>query len=675
MPRASAKAASGNLVIGSYGSEQDQADLYKLVAEREGHEIGWEPIKCAGYDVDAEGKRHYHHLERIPCDCDYGYQEIALVSTANEILLCGGRGSGKSDTTFGFILKGNPEEWWVGSDIDYSYTYSGDYTFLVVRKNSTDLDDWIWRFKKLAEPMGARFTENPMRVRFPSGAIGYFGHLDDEASIQKYMGKQFVRIVVEEAGHIPSEKLYQNGLVASNRTTTRGLHPQILLTANPGGPAQRWLNARFRYPHGGVEPWPDRKIYHCPLTGRSYHSIWSNVMDNPYFLANANQDYIKTLESYKYRDPLQYRLWYLGDMDATEGQFFGSFRKIQRPGEPPNACHVITVQKNPDGTIAHPPLDLAPWWPRAMGVDWGFGHNTAAVWGCWTPRQQLHVYRELVLNNVGTIELGGRLALAALPDLERMTDPHMSLYLSHDAFHRDDFANTEAEQIQIGIQQVLGKDGVFVYAPTLDEEDGGTVEEIRSKVERRRKETAKRAAITIIPAGGPWKRRPAANRLREYLRWWTITEGMNDEEEARKILKAHGALAYSEHLQRIEAERNRTLPVLQIWDNCPRIIKGVEAAQADTKDVEALRKMEGDDEVDALLHLVGNFSESEGDKPRDVWIAERVQRSLQTNANIQAKVMANILAEAEWSKTHVARVVARSNKFGGRRSRGGSFVM
>lgn len=666
------KAPKASISIGVATSSAEMARTLALAESTENVSIGWKAIWCAGHDVDAQGKRHYHHIENIPCNCDPGPHTLALSCYADEILCGGGKASGKSEATFGFILRGNLLAWrrkatprdgmrvdqklkeLPPSKADVSYVNSPHYTFLVVRKTAKDLDDWFRRFKMLVEPMGADCTTSPMRVTFPSGATGYFAHLEDLDSIRALQGKRFVRIVVEEAAQIRDEKFYLEAIVLGCGSAWEDLHPQIMLTCNPGGPGEPWLVSRFIHPDNKPERWAEGRLFRYRVQAkgetkeRTRAYFISTVNDNPYYLA-GEASYVTALASLKDTDDTMYRRYYLGEFGLVEGLYFQRFRRKWRgasSGEPANAVHVVK------------PIALAPWWPRAISLDWGYSHDAATYFGVWTPGQQLHVYRELVVNHVGTVELGARIAELAAKDMAGMTAPHMNLYLSHDAFHRTDFVNTEAEQIQRGIQSVLGEGSAFVLSPTLDEDSLPEDEAWRS-VRARLDRQGEKAAITLIPAGGVGKRKPGWQLIREYLRWWSLSDTKIDSEAMQRIMQTEGTLALQKIMKAQQVEASRVLPVLQIWEDCRRLIQWMEQAVESPRDSEDVEKSDGDDPGDSLNYLVANFTFGEGAKPREVWIAERVASRLPVGADMNTRVRAHEFAEQEWSKRNAGGMVAQ----------------
>lgn len=600
------------------------------LAEQSGGElqVAWRPVWCAGSEIGEDGVKRFHHFASVQCKCPPGPQIQALWADADEVALLGGRGSAKSEATFGFLLKGNFKP--TGHPCDVTYVNHPDYRFLVLRSTSEDLEEYFTRFKQIAEPMGGHFTENPRRCKFPSGAEGLFFHMGDD-TWRKAQGRSFVRIVMEEATHVGEKVLIE--FIKANRTKhERHMKCQIMLTANPNGPGLAWVNARYRYPMGGSVPLPSNKVYTCPYTGRTRVYIHSTADDNPYFL-QGNASYIKALDSLKTHDETEYRRMRLGDFDCVESAFFGGFRKQRRPAEPENALHVVE------------PFNLAPWWPRAIGLDWGYSHPAGAVFGCWTPQGQLVLYREMKVSKMTPKEVGAELARKAFKDLEGLPSKHMMVYLSHDAFHRENGPTSEADQIAEGIGEVLGADAAFVYAPNEDEKTLAP-EAAWESVRQRQASVGNKVVLTLVPAGGGNKRRMGYNLMRDYMRWTPLVEKQFDEQYAAMLMQREGALAYARYKIECDKAAQEKLPVLQIFNTLPHLIQEIEAMQEDPKNTEQPLKQDGDDLCDGAVHVIANFRRTEEDVPRDVQIQMKMQ-SLHPSVNGTAKVMAARHWEAE----------------------------
>lgn len=193
-------------------------------------------------------------------------QELALSSTADEVLFGGSRGGGKTDTALQWLLY----------DIDNPKLRS-----LVVRRNTTDLADFVDRARQKYKPLGATFKGNPVEIHFKSGAIIYTGHLGTPDAFTKYQGWEIHRLLMEEVTHIPSERLYEK-LLGSVRSTVDGVKPQVFLTTNPGGVGHEWVKDRFCIDTRTPKVKFDRN-------GRTFIYIPATIMDNPHLLQKDPQ--------------------------------------------------------------------------------------------------------------------------------------------------------------------------------------------------------------------------------------------------------------------------------------------------------------------------------------------------------------------------------------------------
>lgn len=612
------------------------------------HVVGWQFVWCAGYETDEAGKKRFHHIEGTPCTCPAGPQALAITSEENEVAFLGGRGSMKTETSFAFLGKGNYGKTQAGNNTDNSYLFNPNYTALILRKTQDDLNDWFHRALKF--PLFAanlkNVAEKPFKMQFESGARFDFGHMQDIRSIEDIQGKEYVRIAIEELGQLGSEELFLM-ILGSCRTVHDGMVSQLFATANPGGPGNKWIKSRYLRDLNGAKVEPG--VVQLDPNDRSRVYFHSTIFDNPYFLAK-NRDYVAYLESLPAGSLREQ--WLHGNFDAEDGLAFEHFRGEKRQNEPENAIHVLKCTKEQPE-----PVELLPYWPRAIGVDWGYSHNSVAGWGCWTPKGQLHLYRELSVSRKGTVELGAEIAMKSIPDLEQLPNQHMVVYLSPDAFARTDDTHTEAEQIARGIGTVLGRDSAFVLAPTQDESSMAQ-DEAWSSMMRRQKEFSGKTHLTIVRANNA--RKPGWNLIREYLRWWPLVNqtGTANDELAREILLKQGVMAYKQYMDQFEQRKAETLPKLQIWSCCPTAIKGLEEAtekESDREDVEKTNS-DGDDAIDMTRYLCMGFSFSEADKPRNIYIADKVNelKARSPGMDTNSLVMANRIAEAAYDKQHGA---------------------
>jgi len=231
-------------------------------------------------------------------------QEKALASTADEVLFGGSRGGGKTDTALQ----------WLMYDIE-----NPKLRQLVIRRNATDLSDFVDRARQKYTPIGAIVKGNPCEIHFPSGAVIYTGHLATPDAYTKYQGWEIHRLLMEEVTHIPSEKLYEK-LLGSVRSTVDGIKTQIFLTTNPGGAGHSWVKERFEIgiKESGVK---------FERNGRTFIYVPATIHDNPHLL-NKDPAYLNYLNGLP--EALKQQ-WLYGDWSEQEidGAYYAKqFRAI-----------------------------------------------------------------------------------------------------------------------------------------------------------------------------------------------------------------------------------------------------------------------------------------------------------------------------------------------------------
>lgn len=263
-----------------------------------------------------------------------GPQTEALQKTDFEVLYGGARGGGKTDAGIAWLVR---------------EVHNPGLRALVIRRNADDLRDWTDRANQLYSKLGAKMIGKPPEFHWPSGAIIRTGHLKDEAAYTKYQGHEYQRMLLEEVNQLPSERAYLR-LIASCRSTIKGLEPRVFLTTNPGGIGHQWVKKRFI----DCAPWGTSFEYAEEIFGRtlvrSRVFIHAKIDDNPTLIQN-DPNYILTLEQLKYTDPELYRAWRFGDWDVFVGQVFREFDRQKHVIE-----HVL-----PRSDLNH-----------FVGVDWGY---------------------------------------------------------------------------------------------------------------------------------------------------------------------------------------------------------------------------------------------------------------------------------------------------------------
>ena len=307
---------------------------------------------------------------------------LSIPPTVFEILFGGSRGGGKTDV--GIV--------WLTDYID-----NPQYRALVIRKNYTDLVDWMDRALYLYRKYGAQAVSD--EIRWPSGAKFRLGHLKDRNSYEKYLGHEYQRLLIEELTQVPREEDYVK-ILGSVRSTVKGLEPQVFCTTNPTGSGHAWVKKRF------VDPGPPNK----PFTGndgRRKIYIPATIEDNP-ALYNSDPGYVKYLEGLKNSDYELYKAWRLGSWDIFAGQVFREWDYSK---------HILQEFKYPLSDCK-----------KIIGFDWGYNDPGVAEWLAYTPDQRVYAYREIYQNETTPQEWAY--------DIKKWTDIEKveNIVLPHDCF-------------------------------------------------------------------------------------------------------------------------------------------------------------------------------------------------------------------------------------------------
>lgn len=289
-------------------------------------------------------------------------QRAALIADVSELLYGGARGGGKTDA--GLV--------WL---IEPKYIRNPDYRALVIRRNSSDLSDWLDRAKKMYRPLSAQVVGNPAEIRFPSGAVIRTGHLKDATAYEKYQGHEYQKILIEELTKIPREDDYEK-LIASARSTIPGVPARVMATTNPDGPGSAWVKKRWQCDTsaGRVRTKVDPNN---PKAKRTMLFVPATVEDNPTLIEN-DPNYVAMLNSIQ--DDLLRRQWRDGSWENPEvqGSFYTKYiNQMYDWYQPP---HINTSQPAPPEL---PPrifnfeinmeVPVDTWWD--IGV-----HDKTAIW-------------------------------------------------------------------------------------------------------------------------------------------------------------------------------------------------------------------------------------------------------------------------------------------------------
>lgn len=253
-----------------------------------------------------------------------------------EILFGGARGGGKTDGVLG--------KWGYKALI-----YGEDFNAVMFRKTAPSQDDAWERAKQLYEPLGAQCNETSKTIRFPNKARIRFRTLERMADADKYIGQNLTDVWIEEVGVYADHKIIDR-LWGAMRSPA-GVPVQMILTGNPGGAGQHWINERYVIPGAN-------KILTRTLPNGAEHRfcfIPSRIQDNR-ILLKGDPEYINRL--YLVGSKELVRAWLEGDWNAVEGAYFDCW--------------------SPELIIR--PFAIPKHWTRFRSFDWGSAKPFSVGW-------------------------------------------------------------------------------------------------------------------------------------------------------------------------------------------------------------------------------------------------------------------------------------------------------
>ncbi len=268
------------------------------------------------------------------------WQEKAMcIPEAFDLFLGGGRGPGKTHTLAALFLR-------------HCEQHGSKARCLVVRKSFPGLEELEAEFLAYFRSVyGRALKHDAQRHRFtlPNGATIRLDQLEREADFQKFQGKSFSYIAVDEAGQYASPNLVDR--LRSSLRAPHGTPTRFILLANPGGAGHHWLARRH-----ALEPsWTP---YKCPATEADFVTVSTTYRDNPFI---DRERYAKNLIAACATDPELAKAWLDGDWSVLRGAYFSN---------------VIDQSRN----LIEPWRRLPDWAGWLGEGDWRFTLPTISVW-------------------------------------------------------------------------------------------------------------------------------------------------------------------------------------------------------------------------------------------------------------------------------------------------------
>jgi len=489
---------------------------------------------------------------------------IAIPWSVKEALYGGAAGAGKTELII-----------WL--PLIYQFHEHPLYKGIILRRNLKQLEtELISRSKEIYPSLGAVFNETKKKWTFPSGAVQYYGGADKEDDIRKFDSDQYNLISYDEATHF-TEFQYSYLVMSRLRSRCADLPAIARSGTNPGNVGHAYFKNRF------VKPFKEGyKILIDSKTGLKRLFIPARIQDNPALLAN-NPQYIQQLMS---MTEAEKKAKLYGDWDTYEGQVFKEFRLEPLSDEPGNACHVIK------------PFDIPSYWPRFIGIDWGYAAYTVIYWAALSPTGRVFIYREYAFKEKKIVDY--------LTDLINLTEPAEREALSKVRIcHSADQNRGEPFTIYDQLTKALRKNN------------------FRCQIEL-----------------GEKNRLNGKLTLHEYLRWQPkenparLYGGEFDKGYADKIFRLYGQTAYVDYVKMFEKEKEETnLPKLQIFDTCPLLIETIPAcvyedSPEEGKKAEDVKEFDGDDPYDCTRILLSGIREYQLQHAREVEHAAKSEEAL-----------------------------------------------
>jgi hypothetical protein len=311
-----------------------------------------------------------------------GFQELATSMHADELLIGGAAGPGKTDC----LIYGSLAE------IDHPAT-----RVLFLRRTFGELREVMDRTLTVFPQLGGTWRESEKRWRFPSGATFEFGYCETFADATRYQGQEYTRINFDELGQIQDERIV-DFLLTRLRTTdeTYPVRPMFAASANPGGAGHAMLKRRY------VDPTvKGTALYIDPNSGLSRAFIPGKVTDNP----SIRPEYIQRLMGLP---AIMRRQLLDGDWEAGAG---AALDELDEP------THLM------------PAFQIPLHWPRYAGFDWGFRHPWWFIAATIDPDGNIYIYDCIW----GRTMLPGDIAQAIQERYEGQVWQHIAA--GHDVFH------------------------------------------------------------------------------------------------------------------------------------------------------------------------------------------------------------------------------------------------
>lgn len=438
----------------------------------------------------------------------------------------------------------------------YDFLANPQFRGLFLRRTFPELEqEVIIRSREYFPSMGGIYNISKHRWEFQSGSMFTFGHLKEEKDVKKYDTGQFPYIAWDEATSFTGNQYEYLTLRRNRAPAGSGLPSIVRWGSNPGNVGHQYFRKRFIDPYYPIGKIPPGQIIKDPKTGSMRIFISATARDNKHLL-ESNPDYFKNLQAIT--SEAERKAMIDGDWYVFEGQVFEEFRIEPLNDEPENAKHVIK------------PFTIPNWWPKIIGIDWGFSAWCYIIWVALSPDGRVYVYRTYGCKKKKIRQWTRDLALLTGNEIDNVRDVRICWSAIQDR-----------GQDQTIFQQTADALAEAGFKCNLTEGD---------------------------------KNRVAGKQLvHEYLRWKPLqgikqVVGDYDMELANRIERMHGTDALKQYVAYFAPEEvERTLPRLQFFDvspegddKVPSLTETIANCVYDDVKTEDVKEFAGDDPYDCL---------------------------------------------------------------------------
>lgn len=268
-------------------------------------------------------------------------------------------------------------------------------------------------------------------ITLPNGSRIAFRYGERQANIEDFIGNEYMDVFADQ-GEMLTEKEHTILKSCCRWPGQPDDRCKYLITFNPGNIGHAFLKRIFydlnyrekerpqdyaflqAFGWDNVE-WSRSALIQDNFTIKDYYS-WEEERRFRYFIENSQ--YGRELNAL----PAAMRIgWLLGKMDQFAGQYFDCFNA---------ELHVQSIK-------------VEEWYPRWLGVDWGFAHDAACYWNARTPSKTA-LYREYCAAGRSPKALAQEIVDRTPKDERKRID---AIYLSHDAFAERTSPDTIALQM------------------------------------------------------------------------------------------------------------------------------------------------------------------------------------------------------------------------------------